>query len=102
MKFAHVFALAALGAAFPALAADLSVGQQNQTFSMPSMNVHVGDKVTFNNQDDITIKGGADGDAEDLGLEKPGKSVNYTFDAKGAYRVICSIHPKMKMTINVQ
>jgi len=69
------------------------------------MTVHVGDKLTFNNQDDvthnITVKGGADDDADDLGLQKPGKSVSYTFDAKGAYRVICSIHPKMKMTVNV-
>jgi plastocyanin len=106
MKSVHLFALAVLGAAFPALAADLSVTQQNQTFSAPSMSVHVGDKLSFNNQDDvthnITVKGGADGDAEDLGLQKPGKSVAYTFEAKGSYRIICSIHPKMKMTVNVQ
>lgn len=106
MKFAHLCALAVLGIAFPALASDLSVVQQNQAFSVSTLTVHVGDKLTFNNQDDvthnITVKGGADGDVDDLGLQKPGKAVNYTFDAKGAYRVICSIHPKMKMTVNVQ
>jgi plastocyanin len=101
-------ALAAVAAAgaFPALAADLSVIQQNQAFSSSSMSVHVGDKLTFNNQDDvthnITVKGGADDDADDLGLQKPGKTVSYTFDAKGSYRVICSIHPKMKMTVIAQ
>jgi plastocyanin len=106
MKIASGIALALLAAALPALAADLSVTQQNQTFSSSTMAVHVGDKLTFKNQDDvthnITVKGGADGDADDLGLQKPGKSVSYSFDSKGAYRIICSIHPKMKMTVNVQ
>ncbi len=106
MKISKLFALGVLAAAFPALAADLSVVQQNQTFSNASMSLHVGDKLTFVNQDDvthnITVKGGAGDDADDLGLQKPGKSVSYTFDTKGAYRVICSIHPKMKMTVNVQ
>ena len=49
----------------------------------------------------ITVKSG-DGDADDLGLQKPGNAVHYKFDTKGAYRVVCSIHPRMKMTVNVQ
>jgi plastocyanin len=106
MKLAHICALALLGAAFPAFAADMSVTQENQTFSSAAMSLHVGDNLTFNNQDDvthnITVKGGADDDVDDLGLQKPGKAVKYTFASKGFYRVICSIHPKMKMTVTVQ
>ena len=99
-------ALAVLATAFPALAAEQTVVQQGQAFSSSSLTLHPGDKLNFNNEDDvthnITVKGGADGDVDDLGLQKPGKMVSYVFDTKGAYRVICSIHPKMKMTVNVQ
>lgn len=102
------FAVLILGvAAFPALAADVSVGQSNQTFSTGALNIHVGDTVKFQNNDtvthNITIKPAtSDDDAEDLGLQKPGLGVSYKFPAKGAYRVVCSIHPRMKMTVNVQ
>ena len=68
--------------------------------------MHVGDTVKFNNVDtvthNITIKGGADDDADDLGLQKPGQAVSHKFDAKGVYRVVCSIHPRMKMQITAQ
>ena len=105
MKISHLVALSVLAVAMPALAADLSVSQSNQTFSSPNLAVHVGDKVVFHNNDtvthNITVKSG-DGDADDLGLQKPGVAVNYKFEAAGAYRVVCSIHPRMKMTVNVQ
>lgn len=93
--------------ALPALAADLSVSQKNKTFSVPSLSVQVGDTVHFKNFDDvthnITVKGGgSDDDTDDLGLQKPGVEVSHRFDAKGRYRVVCSIHPRMRMTVNVQ
>jgi plastocyanin len=91
--------------ALPALAADLSVSQKNRTFSTPSLTVHVGDTVHFENFDDvthnITVKDAED-DTADLGLQKPGVEVSHRFDAKGRYRVVCSIHPRMRMTVNVQ
>jgi plastocyanin len=67
----------------------------------------VGDTVRFENADtvthNITVKGSSeDDDAEDLGLQKPGAAVAHKFTARGSYRVICSIHPRMKMTVNVQ
>lgn len=105
MKINNIAALSVLAIALPAYAADLSVSQSNQTFSSATLNAHVGDKLTFQNNDtvthNITVKSG-DGDADDLGLQKPGGAVHYKFDAKGAYRVVCSIHPRMKMTVNVQ
>lgn len=105
MKIQYVAALSVLALAMPALAADLSITQSNQTFSSASMTVHPGDKINFNNADtvthNITIKSG-EGDADDLGLQKPGGVVSYKFDAKGVYRVVCSIHPRMKMTVTAQ
>ncbi len=90
-------------AAAPAMAADLSITQKNQTFSQPDVTVHVGDSLHFHNDDtvnhNITVRGE---DTDDLGLQKPGAMVSYKFDTKGSYRVICSIHPRMKMNVTVQ
>ncbi len=105
MKPAVAAALALLALAVPAMAADLSITQKNQTFSQLQATVHVGEGINFLNEDDvthnITIKG-ADGDSDDLGLQKPGVTMKYKFDAKGVYKVVCSIHPKMKMTVVAQ
>ena len=105
MKINYIAALSVLALAMPALAADLAVTQSNQTFSSASLSVHAGDKVEFKNADtvthNITVKGG-EGDADDLGLQKPGTTVSYKFDAKGVYRIVCSIHPRMKMTVTAQ
>lgn len=105
MKLFRIVTAAALAAAAPAFAAELSVTQKNQTFSSPNLTAHVGDTLTFHNEDDvthnITVKD-KDGDPDDLGLQKPGKTVNYKFEAAGSYRVMCSIHPKMKMIVTVQ
>jgi len=103
-RFALVLAAAAT---VPALAAETSVKQAGQVFAPATLNIHVGDTVKFVNDDtvthNVTIKpAGSDEDAEDLGLQKPGTPVSYKFAAKGAYRIICSIHPRMKMSINVQ
>ena len=105
MRLHRLLALAALAYAVPAMASDLSINQSNQTFSSSALSVHAGDKVTFHNGDtvthNITVKGG-DGDTDDPGLQKPGGMVSYKFETRGAYRVICSIHPRMKMTVNVE
>lgn len=67
----------------------------------------MGDTLRFDNLDkvthNITVKS-AKGhvDTEDLGLQKPGKSVSHRFTVPGDYRVVCSIHPKMKLVVKVQ
>jgi plastocyanin len=107
LKLAKYIMLSAALCAFPALAADVGVVQKNQTFSTSALSVHVGDTVRFENADtvthNVTVKGASDDDdADDLGLQKPGVAVTHKFTAPGSYRVICSIHPRMKMTVNVQ
>ena len=107
MKLLRYLLLAAVFVAAPALAADLAITQKNQTFSEASITVHAGDTVRFMNADtvthNITVNGaGDDDDADDLGLQKPGAAVSHKFAAHGTFRVVCSIHPRMKMTVNVQ
>lgn len=95
--------LAPAAHAVPTLAAGLhSVIQKNQAFGVAELTVPVGDTVMFGNADDvshnITVKS-ADGSVDDLGAQKPGLILKKTFDKAGVYRVLCQIHPKMKMTI---
>jgi len=105
MKLHRLLVLAVLAYAVPAVASDLSITQSNQTFSSAVLTVHAGDKVSFHNNDtvthNITVKS-ASGDADDLGLQKPGGVVSYQFESKGTYRVVCSIHPRMKMMVNAE
>ena len=105
MKLHSMACLGLAALATAAFAADVPISQKNQVFSTLALTVHAGDKVVFENDDNvthnITVKSG-DGDADDLGLQKPGQKLSYTFDTKGVYRVICSIHPRMKMTVTAQ
>jgi len=94
-------------AAVPAFASDTSVTQKNKTFSSASIVLHVGDTLRFMNEDtvthNITVKPlGGDDDADDLGLQKPGQAVSHHFTQPGLYRVVCSIHPHMRLDIKVQ
>lgn len=105
MHLSRLAFFAVLAVALPALAAETAISQKNQTFSMATATIHAGDTVHFHNDDtvthNITVKS-ADDDTDDLGLQKPGQMVSHKFDAKGVYRVVCSIHPRMKMTVTVQ
>jgi plastocyanin len=105
MKMLSMACLGLAAIATVAFAADVPVVQKNQTFSTLALTVHAGDKVVFENDDtvthNVTIRG-ADGDADDLGLQKPGLKLSYKFETKGVYRVVCSIHPRMKMTVTAQ
>jgi plastocyanin len=91
--------------ATPALAADFGVIQHGLVFNIKALAVHVGDRLNFHNADDvthnITVRGSGD-DADDLGLQKAGTDVNYRFDTRGTYMVVCSIHPRMKLIVTVE
>ncbi len=104
-KLAKALAIGALCVAAPAFAAEIAISQANQTFSSTALNLHTGDRISFRNDDsvthNITVKT-AEGEAVDLGLQKPGGAVSYQFASKGSYRVVCSIHPRMKMVVIVQ
>ncbi len=100
---ATLAALTAFGGA--AGAATTSVDQSGQQFSQKSVALTHGDTLTFSNRDDVTHNISVvydDDDATDLGLQKPGESLSYKFDKAGRFKVRCSIHPSMKMTVNVK
>jgi plastocyanin len=85
-------------------AGTITIDQQAQTFSQKSAALKVGDSITFANHDDVTHNIGVfgeDDDGADLGLQKPGEMLTYKFDKAGRFKVRCSIHPSMKMTVTV-
>lgn len=106
MRIRFAIALAVLTpVALAAQAGGIAIEQNAQQFSQKSASVAVGDTVTFANHDDVTHNINVtfgDDDPVDLGLQKPGESISYKFDKAGRFKIRCSIHPSMKMTVNVQ
>jgi plastocyanin len=86
-------------------AATITVVQRGLVLDKSSLTVAKGDRVVFNNEDDVihNIHIFGPGDYEkDLGLQKPGAPLSYTFDKVGDYRVRCNIHPSIKMAVTVK
>jgi plastocyanin len=86
-------------------ASSVTITQSGQKFSERSADLNRGDVLQFANQDDvshnITVADDED-DATDLGLQKPGENLSYTFDKAGRFKIRCSIHPSMKMAVSVK
>jgi plastocyanin len=86
-------------------AASTTVDQTGQKFSEKSVTLSVGESVTFANHDDVTHNVTVindDDESTDLGLQPPGQSLTYKFDKAGRFKVRCSIHPGMKMIVDVK
>jgi plastocyanin len=86
-------------------AATVTIDQTGGKFSEKSVSVSTGDSITFTNHDDVphnvTVMN-EDDDATDLGLQKPGETLTYKFDKSGRFKIRCSIHPGMKLTVDVK
>lgn len=96
---APCFTIAAL-----ALTSESEVDQIGLRFTRQLVELKTGAVMKFHNSDDVihnimTID--KDDLTEDFGLQKPGEDIHATFSTPGSYQVRCSIHPKMKMTVNV-
>jgi len=103
---AIIAATAALAAiAVGVQAASTTIGQAGEQFSQKSVTLQAGDTLVFANDDDVTHNVtiiNDDDDSTDLGLQKPGQNLTYKFDKAGRFKVRCSVHPRMKMTIDVK
>jgi plastocyanin len=102
---AALIALIGLTLSQAAIAADTSIDQVGQKFSITSVTLKAGESIHFLNKDDVTHNINvidSDDNANDKGLQKPGETIDQKFDKAGDFQVRCSIHPKMKMTVKVQ
>ena len=102
-KFTFTAALfATLGIAHAASAAEIVVTQAAKKFDVAKVDIKAGDSIKFVNSDSITHNiYSSKGMKFDLGAQKPGASSNQVFDKAGKFKVRCAIHPKMKVTVNV-
>jgi plastocyanin len=84
-------------------AAENVVTQKGRLFSVASMTVKKGEPITFLNDDTVphNIMSSTPGEEFNLGSQAPGTSVPVTFDHAGLVDVICAIHPRMKLKVNV-
>lgn len=100
----QLMTLALLMAPVLGIAGDFTVGQKNKAFSQASLNIKVGDKVAFRNDDPFAhnVFSLSDPMNFDLGTYPQGQSKSVTFAQAGTYEIECAIHPEMKMLINVK
>lgn len=106
-RLAIAAAIAALAGAFlgARAATTVTVDQRGLVFTKSSVVIGRGDRIVFTNQDDVIhnihIFGPGEED-KDVGLQKPGATLSYTFDKSGAYTIRCNIHPSVKMSVTVK
>lgn len=89
--------------ALSAFAAEQIITQKDQQFSEASVTIQQGDTLVFQNDDDVVhnIMSMTPGSEFNLGALPPGGKVSQVFSKAGVVSVICAIHPRMKMTVNV-
>ncbi len=85
-------------------AAEVEVVQKDKKFSQSSVKIKVGDAVSFKNEDPFihNIFSLSDTKTFDLGSYPKGQSKKVVFDQPGTIEIECSIHPEMKMVVEVR
>ncbi|MGI9489922.1 MAG: cupredoxin domain-containing protein [Geminicoccaceae bacterium] len=85
-------------------AEQLTIIQESKAFSKKNVNISVGDTINFANNDKKThnVYSRSKGHKFDIGAQRPGTSASHTFTAPGKVKVRCAIHPRMKLTVNVE
>jgi plastocyanin len=97
LAFLALFAIAAP----TALAADAAVSIRDFAFSPRTVEVRVGDRVTWTNRDAVEHTATARNGSFDTGLLGEGESASIRFTVAGTYRYICTPHPSMTGTVVV-
>ncbi len=82
-------------------AASSGVTIKNFAFNPGTSSVHVGDTITWTNQDVAPHTATAKDGSFDTGTINKGKSGSHIFTKAGTFPYICSIHPSMKGTVTV-
>lgn len=93
-------------AVMSALAANtLNITQKDKQFSKDDVTLKLGQTIEFDNDDTVThnisVKA-PDGSNKVAVVQKPGETMRVDFDQAGDWRVLCLVHPKMKIAVHVQ
>ena len=105
MRKLHAFAVVVALAAVPAGAAELKqVSQRGKEFRPDKVEMSAGDILRIVNDDSflhhVCVK--HPNMSFDSGGRRPGEPVDLQFAKPGSYEVLCEIHPKMKLTVDVK
>ncbi|PRD40554.1 copper-binding protein [Phyllobacterium phragmitis] len=92
----------AMLAAGQSYAADHLVDIQSMKFSVPTLEVAVGDTITFTNHDAAPHTATARDGSFDTGRLAKGESATVTITTAGTFDYFCAVHPSMKAGITAQ
>jgi plastocyanin len=104
MKTLNLIVAAATLAGASALASqEHVVAQKDKAFSTKKLDIKVGDKVAFRNDDGFShnIFSLTDAMPFDLGTYGTGQMKTVTFAKAGKFEIECAIHPDMRMVVTV-
>ncbi len=81
-----------------------TVLQKARAFSVPEITIAKGDTVRFTNEDGFLHQLFVHSAAFDFDSaeQKPGQDVDIQFPAAGEFLVLCAIHPKMALSVEVR
>jgi cytochrome c peroxidase len=81
-----------------------TVSQKNKTFDPAAVQLKVDEPLRLLNDDDRThnIRVHDPAFEYDSGAQEPGETVELRFPASGRYYVVCGIHRKMKLQVDVR
>ena len=95
--------VALLAVAVPTvLAASRGVSIRDFAFAPRTVEIRVGDRVTWTNRDAVEHTATARNGSFDTGLLGEGESRSVRFNVAGTYRYICTPHPNMTGTVVVR
>lgn len=83
---------------------ETKVTQKDREFSSTEITIKPGEKVVFQNEDEVThnVFSTSKANAFTIKVQKPGESSTVDFTEEGTTEVRCAIHPKMKLTVTVK
>jgi plastocyanin len=83
---------------------ETKVTQKDREFSAAEITIKPGEKVVFQNDDEVThnVFSTSKANAFTIKVQKPGESSTVDFNEEGTTEVRCAIHPKMKLTVTVK
>ena len=106
MKLASTSAAIACGMLLGTLAfaaATVTVKQIDKAFDKTSISIKVGDTVDFTNADTVAHNiMSRSADPFNLGIMKVGETKSRKFDHAGTFEVVCALHPRMKLSVDVK
>jgi plastocyanin len=84
-------------------AADRTVHQKGRRFSSAEVTVSRNEPIVFLNDDTVphNVMSTSVDNGFDLGSQNPGSATPVSFSVAGTVVVICAIHPRMRMVVNV-